>query len=232
MMWPPPYQLRQSRRAKRVGLRILAHQGLEVVVPVGFKLQHLPQVLAAHRTWIEHKLAQRAIISQPVLPKTIFLTAIEQTWQVCYQTTISQQLTWQTVGLQQLIVQGQTLEPGLCSTVLKHWLREQAKQHLIPSLAKTSCELKLPYASVTVGCQATRWGSCTAAKRISLNAALLLLPAHVVRYVLIHELCHTVHLNHAPEFWRLVAEFEPNFMAIRRDLRQLQHQLPAWLQSN
>jgi hypothetical protein len=64
---------------------------------------------------------------------------------------------------------------------------------------------------------------------ISLNARLLLLPPHLVDYVLVHELCHTRHLNHSSAFWRLVARHCPTYPAHRRELCAAGRQLPAWV---
>jgi YgjP-like, metallopeptidase domain len=50
--------------------------------------------------------------------------------------------------------------------------------------------------------QRTRWASCSAKKNLSLNTKLLFLSPDLVRYVLIHELCHTVYMDHSKEFWR------------------------------
>jgi len=49
-----------------------------------------------------------------------------------------------------------------------------------------------------------------------------------VRYVFIHELCHTIHMNHSPKFWALVAEKEPNYQQIDRELRKAWRYVPAW----
>ena len=47
----------------------------------------------------------------------------------------------------------------------------------------------------------TRWGSCSAKNNINLNIYLMKLPDHLIDYIIIHELCHTIHKNHGPKFW-------------------------------
>lgn len=57
----------------------------------------------------------------------------------------------------------------------------------------------------------TKWGSCTAKKTLIFNSKLIMAPVDVVDYVIIHELCHTKHMNHSKEFWSLVAEICPDY---------------------
>ena len=77
--------------------------------------------------------------------------------------------------------------------------------------------------------QRSRWGSCSATGDISLNYQLLFLPPHLLRHVLVHELCHTVELNHSPRFWRTVARFEPDLAALREEMRRSWSHVPGWL---
>lgn len=59
---------------------------------------------------------------------------------------------------------------------------------------------------------------------------MIFLPPELMRHILIHELCHTVHLNHSPQFWRLVAKYDPNWRLHNRLSKQEEMQLPMWLE--
>ncbi|NIN12121.1 MAG: DUF45 domain-containing protein [Gemmatimonadales bacterium] len=83
-----------------------------------------------------------------------------------------------------------------------------------------------------VRAQRTRWGSCSRRSTISLNKKLLFLPAPLVEYVMVHELCHTVHFNHSPEFWDLVRERTPEYQALEAELRTAWRYVPAWVGRN
>ena len=112
---------------------------------------------------------------------------------------------------------------------LRAWLRERAKEVFVPWIGKVSDELGLTFADVTVRRQRSRWGSCSSAQRISLNCALLFVEPRLVRYLFIHELCHTRHLNHSRAFWRLVARFEPDYEVREAALAQAWRMVPGWV---
>ena len=65
-------------------------------------------------------------------------------------------------------------------------------------------------ASVSVRDPRTRWGSCSARGTVSLSWRLMMAPARVAEYVVVHELAHLVHLDHSRDFWRLVARVRPD----------------------
>lgn len=80
--------------------------------------------------------------------------------------------------------------------------------------------------------QRSRWGSCSPSGTISLNTQLLFLPAPLAEYVLLHELCHTVNLDHSAAFWARVGMHEPGHRRLKRELRDVGWgHVPAWLQS-
>ncbi|MDR2085592.1 MAG: M48 family metallopeptidase [Dysgonamonadaceae bacterium] len=83
-------------------------------------------------------------------------------------------------------------------------LRRQANAFLPGALKQLARKHGFTYQSVTIRKSKTRWGSCSSKKTISLSLYLMLLPLHLKEYVLLHELCHTIHMNHSPAFWALL----------------------------
>lgn len=83
-------------------------------------------------------------------------------------------------------------------------LRRAAKEDLPPRIARIAAATGLCYAGMTVRAARTKWGSCSGRNTISLSLYLMLLPEHLRDYVILHELCHTVHHDHSPRFHALV----------------------------
>lgn len=71
--------------------------------------------------------------------------------------------------------------------------------------------------------QKTLWGSCSSQGNISLNWRMVAFSQEIYDYILVHELCHLVHQNHGPHFWKLVGKFVPHYELHRRWLRQNQN---------
>ncbi len=229
MPWREAMVLRRNRRAKYVRLKIHPPGRVEVVVPHDFDERGLPRILEQHTAWVEERLRHLSGVHAEALtpPTELTLAAIEESWRLEYlpRRATRNSCVERRGGL--LVISADSDEQR--RELLKRWLARKAKQHLIPWLQQTSEELALPFNRVTIRCQRTRWGSCSAKGDINLNYALLFLPPDPVRYLFVHELCHTVHLNHSSRYWALVASKEPHFKIMEKALKQAAHEVPAWL---
>jgi hypothetical protein len=229
------YQLRVSPRARFVRLYVSPQRGLEVVVPRRFDCRALPDVLSQKSAWIRRALervqAQRdTLLSAPAwqLPEHIHFRAVDVEWTLVARLAPGLRLSASTPAPGEVELSGPIESEALGRAVLGRFLVMQAETHLPPLLDALSREIGLAYTRVAIRRQRSRWGSCSAQGAISLNAALLFLPAHLTRYVLVHELCHTVHLNHSKRYWSLVARHFPHFRAAEIEMRRARDYVPRW----
>lgn len=89
-------------------------------------------------------------------------------------------------------------------TYIENVLRSEAKRILPLILQEHANKNGFTYSEVKINKSRTHWGSCTSRKLINLSYYCLLLPPHLIDYVLLHELCHTVEMNHSEKFWNLL----------------------------
>lgn len=105
--------------------------------------------------------------------------------------------------------------------VIEEALRSNAKIILPPRLYMFSQQYNLPYKSVKINSSSGRWGSCSSRGSINLSYYLVLLPKHLIDYVLLHELSHTREMNHGERFWALLDKLtEGKAQALRQELKQ------------
>lgn len=83
-------------------------------------------------------------------------------------------------------------------------LRAQAKQFLPSRVGVLAKRFGFSYNKVTVKDIRSRWGSCSSLNNLNFSIYLMDLPDDLVDYVILHELCHTVHRNHGAHFWELL----------------------------
>jgi len=99
--------------------------------------------------------------------------------------------------------------------------RAEARRSLLHRLDFWSGKYGLPYNTLYVRSQTTRWGSCSSKNNISLNFQMMLLPSDLRDYVLLHELTHTKIRNHGREFWKRLAVFVPEPRKLDKKLRDI-----------
>lgn len=98
--------------------------------------------------------------------------------------------------------------------------RIEAKELLPRRIAELAILVGLRYNSVAVRNTVSKWGSCSARNDISLSLHLMRLPDHLIDYIIIHELCHTIHKNHGPQFHALLDKLTGGRHAtLRKELR-------------
>jgi hypothetical protein len=97
---------------------------------------------------------------------------------------------------------------------------DQGRQKIPPRVQAYAERMGVTYGKITIRSMKTRWGSCTAQGNISLNCLLTLVPEAVMDYVIVHELCHRIEMNHSSRFWRLVETVLPDYKIQKQWLKE------------
>lgn len=83
-------------------------------------------------------------------------------------------------------------------------LKLEAQSYLPQKVKLLADKFGFKYNRITIKNIKSRWGSCSRKNNINLSLHLMRLPEHLIDYVILHELTHTVHLNHSTNFWHLL----------------------------
>lgn len=98
--------------------------------------------------------------------------------------------------------------------------REKSREVFEQRAAYYAKIMNVSYERIAVRDQKTRWGSCSTRKNLNFNWRLILAPAGVLDYVVIHELAHLQEMNHSTRFWNVVEETMPDYRKYRNWLRE------------
>jgi predicted metal-dependent hydrolase len=214
-----------------MAVRVFHTGRVEVVVPARTPPRAIESFLARHRTWIERKREEarlKAVPPVPFPPQRIELAACGELWRL-HLAGGPGRARVAPGGGGLLVLCGDAGDRRAVREALRCWLMQRARQILSPWLSECARELGFEYRRVAVRRQRTRWGSCSTRGTISLNCCLLFQPAAVVRYLMIHELAHTRHMNHSRQFWQCVAQHCPQYRRLDQQLLEGWRVVPSWV---
>lgn len=128
-----------------------------------------------------------------------------------------------------LIINTNNNEKDFIKEELKKWYKIQSEKTVINRLEVLKKESaimnNLSPSLIKIKEQKKRWGSCTSNKIIYINSRISMAPIDVIDYILVHEFCHLVHMNHSKDFYNLVGEILPKFRENERWLKENSYKL-------
>ena len=226
----PAWDVRISRRARRLSMRVFPGGRVEVVVPPGVGIPAVERFVARHRDWAERRAREFALQAPHATerrPSAVELAFLDRRWTVEYAHGGRSTVVETGEGSLRVRTAGGT-ERQVGQALLR-WLSRAAAAQLGQRLDAVAEETGLDYERLLLRRQRTRWGSCSSAGAISLNVCLMFQRPEVVRYLMVHELCHRRHMNHSQHFWRLVESHEPDWRALDKELLKGWRHVPAWV---
>jgi predicted metal-dependent hydrolase len=223
------FAVRVSARARRLTARVHIGGRVEIVVPEGVSPRVVRDFVHRFMPWIDRKVAAMRSFTPAAdpVPKSIAFGFSGECFEV----------DWTLAARRRLRDNGgriavQAPDERQARWLLQGWLKRAAAERLAPRLMRLARELNTPVERVAIRCQRTRWGSCSTRGTVSLNCSLLFLREGVVRYLFVHELAHTRHMNHSPAFWRLVETLEPDYRSLDEELLAGWRTVPDWVFRN
>ena len=214
---PVNYILHRSHGRRRISLSI-DERGLRVGAPLRASLREIETVLRDHARWVIRKLAywndKRAPTRRWESGETVSYLGLPL--KIAVEAGGSEVL----LTPPQLHIRTPDFSPDAVSALAKHWLRNQALAHFHRRIEHFRTHITLDTVSIRLSNARSRWGSCHASGRISLNWRLIHMPQHLIDYVVVHELAHLREMNHSPRFWETVGEVMPDYAERRKALRQ------------
>lgn len=233
---PLNYHLVVSARAKRLSLRVEPGRGVVVTTPKRYPRRDIPGFVESNRQWIEKALAEieRKTPEEYRVwpPQRLHLNALSKTVLVSFDAASIVEIAKDDRNdtFEHLTLTADKGDKVAVATEIAHYLKVVARQVLPPLLAGHAQRNSVKYKRVQIRGQRSVWGSYSSSGTLSLNYKLLFLPKELVDYVLLHELAHTLYLDHSSKFWRQLEEFQPGAKALDRRLAAAGRDVPPWLE--
>lgn len=205
------YTVRRSDRARRVRVTVHPAGEVEVVLPRRARDREAAAAVAELRPWIERRLAETVAVREAVAARGDRVPFLGGELRLVAEPGRTRAHRRGDV----LLVPG-----GDAGPAIERWFRRTARAEVGPRLDEAAAALGVRYASVRIGNQQTRWGSCSATGAMSFNWRLLLAPEEILDYVIWHEACHLRHLDHSPRFWALLERHRPGYREPKAWLRR------------
>jgi predicted metal-dependent hydrolase len=201
------YSVRRSDRARRVRVVVEPTGVVEVVLPRRAAQREAAAAVAELRPWIERRLTESQALRERLAARGDGLPYLGELLRPRREP-----------GRTRAHRRGDVLLFG-DRVQIERWYRRMARIEVEPRLDEAVAALGVSYRSVRIANQRTRWGSCSTNGAMSFNWRLLLAPPEILDYVVWHEACHLVHMDHSRAFWSLLERHRPDYRVARRWLR-------------
>jgi len=208
---PVTVHLRRSARAKRYSLRVSGVDGrVSLTMPVRASEKGALRFARQKEAWLRKTLENQPAIERPRFGDLFALEGREYILSPSDNRTIS-------LTAENLKIPGPQAD---LAPRLRGFLKVRARDKLAQASTKYASIVGKKVTCITLRDTRSRWGSCTANGRLMFSWRLIMAPPEVLEYVAAHEVAHLVELNHAPEFWCVVAELMPAYQQHRAWLRE------------
>ena len=214
-MITPDYIERSNRRT--LSLSVLKDGNIVIKAPISMKDETINRFVQEKQDWIRQKLS---LINKT---NTKFEDVIHYRKFLLYgnkYSLVTDDIKKIETNDNFQIVIPKKIEPAKMLKSLKLWYKKIAKQILSERIAFIESRIKLKSSSFRIGDSKGRWGSCNSKGTICLNFRVIMLPPALIDYVIVHELCHLVEMNHSKNFWKLVSTFFPNVESLKKAIKE------------
>ena len=216
--------IKRTRRKGSVGFRLSSGQ-LVVLAPGAISIAELRLLLESKSAWILAKLEARDQVISKVkryYRSGELFTFLDQelVLKVC-QGAFGTKLN----GAVELVASMPEAKPVWVRNALVRWYKLQAQVHIEQRVSYFSPLVGAWPKSIEIKTYRARWGSCNSSGELQFNWKIIMAPAAVVDSVVVHELCHLLHMHHGPDFWAQVKRVLPNYKDAKQWLKDEGHGL-------
>lgn len=224
-MKPTPFKYTITRSNRKTLGIYIRDQAVEVRAPQRMPRPDIDQFVQQKAAWICRKLDMQAqqVSEALVIEAGETFPFLGQPYELQFQHGSRNDVILDDATL--------TLQTRLETTckrkLLEQWLKQQAALYMSDRAVAQAKTLGVAEKITDVRFRKTKtkWGHCNSAGVLQFNPLIMMAPEPVIDYLIAHEVCHLVHMNHSPDFWAVVATVHPEYRQHRQWLRNNTHRL-------
>ncbi|RIY00732.1 M48 family peptidase [Aureimonas flava] len=211
-----PLEVREHPTARRIVMRLApGGDALRLTVPRRTPARTVLAFLERHRGWAEERL--RAAGGRVAVAPGIRLPLRGEAFRLVHDPALRGARLEREGDVGVLRVGGEA--PHLARRV-RDLLKREARRDLQAAVDRHAATVGLLPRSLALKDTVSRWGSCTADRRLAFSWRIVMAPPAVLDYLAAHEVAHFREMNHAPAFWALCRSLCPETEAGRRWLKR------------
>lgn len=219
-------EVKRTSRSKTASLKVEEGEVI-IVVPKALPLERIEKIVNDKHDWIIDKIAQHRAASPasskqyvsgeafPYLGRNYRLKVLTGDYQPLKLVNGRLQLTLRESAIQNYFTRG----------ALIRWYKRNAKRKFDEKAKRYAKIVGVKPRTTSIKPFKSRWGSCSAEGDVDFNWVVVMAPNRIVDYIVVHELCHLLHHDHSPKFWKEVERVMPDYKESKEWLKVNGHKL-------
>lgn len=225
------------RKRKNISIRIIPKNTIEIISPRSVSISFLKKVIEEKSSWIMKTLDKYENMDERfkdrkyVNGEIFYYLGKEYELKIIKDKNIENNKNYCHIDIEEknLIITTNNNDSEYIKNELKKWYKIESEKIVIERLEVLKKEKpmmnKLTPNIIKIKEQKKRWGSCTSRKTIYINSKISMARVDAIDYILVHEFCHLIHMNHSKDFYNLVEKILPSFRESEKWLKENSYKL-------
>ncbi|EOD01838.1 M48 family metallopeptidase [Caldisalinibacter kiritimatiensis] len=205
----------EYRKRKTLEIRIIPPDKVLVICPKGLSKDKIIELVSKKANWIVKKLKELESIEYNLVEKKYedgeVVKYLGEDYYLHINIVKNKNKAVIEINKDKLNITSPMKDKELVKKILKDWYKKQANKVVKERVEYYKDIIGVKPNKVKAKEQKRIWGSCTSKGNVYFNWRLIMAPIHIIDYVVVHELCHLIHMNHSKEFWKLVESVIPDY---------------------
>ncbi|MGN1033268.1 MAG: M48 family metallopeptidase [Intestinibacter sp.] len=214
------------KKRKNISIKVIPKDKIQIISPNGVSIDVLKEILSKNSNWIVSKLDQFKDIEDSFLKRDYvdgeiyYYIGRPYSLKIIKDKNTQNNKSYSYIDIKDdnIEIRTNNWDREYLKESLKRWYKLKSEDIVMDRLdhlrKKSEVFSKLQPNLIKVKEQKKIWGSCNLYKNIYINSKISMLPVEAIDYIIVHEFCHIIYMNHSKDFYKLVEKIMPNYREI------------------